>query len=78
MTPVTFYTKNNCPQCKATKMILEAKKIEYTERNIDENDGYRLEAQATGFFDAPIIVPSPDSGIKSWSWFKPDELKKLI
>ena len=50
MTPVTFYTKNNCPQCKATKMILEAKKIEYTERNIDENDGYRLEAQATGFF----------------------------
>lgn len=78
MTPVTFYTKNNCPQCKGTKMLLESKNIKYTERNIDENEGYRLEAQATGFFDAPIIVPDPDSGIESWCGFKPDELKKLI
>ena len=78
MTPVTFYTKNNCPQCKGAKMLLESKKIEYTERNIDEDEGYRLAAQATGFFNVPIIVPDPDSGIGSWCGFKPDELKKLI
>ena len=78
MTPVTLYTNNDCPQCRATKMFLNSKKIKYTERNIDENEGYRLEAQATGLFYVPIIVPDPDSGIKSWSGLKPDELKKLI
>ena len=78
MTPVTLYTKNDCPRCMGTKMFLKSKKIKYTERNIDENDGYRLEAQATGFLNVPIIVPEPESGIKSWSGFEPDELKKLI
>lgn len=78
MNETLIYTKTNDAQSMGTKMFLDARKIAYTERNIDDNEGYQLEAQATGFSSVPIIIPATSYNIAPWSGFKPEKLTGLI
>lgn len=42
MTPnITIYTKNNCPNCTAAKLLLKAKGLTYLEANIEFNPALR-------------------------------------
>ena len=34
---ITIYTKNNCPQCKMAKKIMDRSGVAYDEINIDTN-----------------------------------------
>lgn len=68
-----LYTKNNCAQCKMTKLHLANLGItDYTELNVDENEAYMQEAKATGYKSMPIVVVD---GRVVASGFQPDKLE---
>ena len=70
-----IYTKNNCAQCKMTKLHLANLGItDYTERNTDTNERYLEQAKATGFTSMPIVVVD---GRVIASGFQPDRLNAL-
>lgn len=37
MSKVTIYTSNTCPHCKAAKNYLNENKIDFEEKNVDED-----------------------------------------
>ena len=69
-----IYTKDNCAQCKMTKLHLTNLGISYTERNVTENERYLEQAKATGFTSMPIVVVD---GRVIASGFQPDRLNEL-
>lgn len=69
-----LYTKNNCAQCKMTKLHLTNLGISYTELNVDENEAYMEHAKATGYKSMPIVVLN---GEVVASGFQPDKLNGL-
>lgn len=70
-----LYTKNNCAQCKMTKLHLTNLGItDYTELNVDENERYLEQAKATGYKSMPIVVVD---GRVVASGFQPDRLNVL-
>jgi len=69
-----IYTKDNCAQCKVTKLHLTNLGLTYTERNTDTNLDYLAEAKATGYTSMPIVVVD---GRVIASGFQPDRLNEL-
>ena len=70
-----IYTKNNCAQCKMTKLHLTNLGItDYIERNVTENERYLEQAKATGYTSMPIVVVD---GRVIASGFQPDKLNEL-
>ena len=70
-----IYTKDNCAQCKMTKLHLANLGItDYTERNTDTNERYLEQAKATGYTSMPIVVVD---GRVIASGFQPDKLDEL-
>lgn len=69
-----IYTKNNCAQCKMTKLHLTNLGISYTELNVDDNERYLEQAKATGYKSMPIVVLD---GRVIASGFQPDALNGL-
>ena len=69
-----IYTKNNCAQCKMTKLHLKNLDIGYTERNVETNERYMEQAKATGYTSMPIVVVD---GRVIASGFQPDKLNEL-
>lgn len=70
-----LYTKNNCAQCKMTKLHLTNLDIGYTERNVETNERYMEQAKATGYTSMPIVVLN---GEVVASGFQPDKLNGLV
>lgn len=52
---VEIYTTVACPNCRVLKAMLEAAKIPFVERNIDD-DEWRLKGYMIGRFTAPFVV----------------------
>ena len=71
---ITIYSKDNCAQCRMTKIHLTNLGLNYTERNTDTNADYLAEAKATGYTSMPIVVLN---GRVIASGFQPDKLDEL-
>ncbi len=69
-----LYTKNNCAQCRFTKIHMVNMGVIFEERNVDEDDAYMQEALDTGFKSMPIVVLN---GEVVASGFQPDRLNEL-
>ena len=69
-----IYTKNNCAQCRFTKLHMQNMGVTYDERNVDENEAYMQEAIDTGYKSMPIVVLN---GEVVASGFQPDKLNEL-
>lgn len=75
MSKITVYTKNNCPQCDMTKMVLEGEEIEFTSINVEEDDqALAYVKDELGFNATPVIVAE---GVEPFSGFQPNKLKEL-
>ena len=69
-----LYTKNNCAQCRFTKIHMANMDVSFEERNVDENEAYMQEALDTGYKSMPIVVLN---GEVVASGFQPDKLNGL-
>ncbi|MEK4581835.1 glutaredoxin family protein [Bacillus sp. FSL R12-0074] len=56
-TKIIMYTKTDCPNCKRAKHFLgfAPVEIELEERNIEENDIYKAEAEGLGIMSLPAF-----------------------
>ncbi|EEU30175.1 glutaredoxin [Limosilactobacillus coleohominis 101-4-CHN] len=71
---VTVFSKNNCVQCKMTKMFLKQHNVSFVEHNIDEQPEFIERLKADGFRATPVVkLPNGDA----FSGFRPDMLKQL-
>ena len=71
---VTVFSKNNCVQCKMTKMFLKQHNVRFVEHNIDEHPEFVDSLKADGFRATPVVkLPNGDA----FSGFRPDMLKQL-
>lgn len=77
MDPVILYVKNNCVACDATKRRLLKLKVPYRPVNMDEDSAALAAVKRMGFKEAPVVFPPESSGLKAWSGYRPDLLKKL-
>lgn len=75
MTPITLYTKNNCPQCVMTKKFLADKNVSFSEINIDVEPQYVDSLRSQGFQSVPVITTA-DKNITIVG-FRPDQLRSL-
>lgn len=75
MKKVTVYTKNDCPQCKMTKRVLNEEEIEYEEFNVEE-DKEKMEyvREVLGFTSIPVVVIE---GEEPFTGFRPDKLHEI-
>jgi len=55
-TNVIVYSSSNCHYCKQVKGFLEARGVNYEERNIDTDDKYAEELWNTGMRSVPVTV----------------------
>ena len=69
-----LYTKNNCAQCRFTKLHMANMGVTYEERNVDDNEAYMQEALDTGYKSMPIVVVN---GRVIAAGFQPDKLNEL-
>lgn len=70
---VKVYSKDACPQCKATIRTLNKNGIEFEEVNTSHDEQAREEALQTGELSAPVLVWSDGT---VWSGFRPDKIKE--
>ena len=61
MTDLVVYTMTGCPHCAAVKEFLEDRGIEYTERNVLEDDTALQELRELGFNGTPVTVKGDGS-----------------
>ncbi|PEI73860.1 glutaredoxin domain-containing protein [Bacillus toyonensis] len=56
-TKIVMFTKNDCPNCKRAKHFLgfAPVEIELEERNIEENEIYKVEAEDLGLMSLPAF-----------------------
>ena len=71
---ITFFSKNNCMQCKMTKKLLDKEGADYQEINIDERPEMIDYVKDLGFSAAPVIK----AGDIIFSGFQPAKLKEII
>lgn len=71
---ITLYTRNNCMPCKMTKNILSENKVDFTVKNVDEDNDNLVAAQSTGFTSLPIVL---QDDVVIASGFQPEKLKPL-
>lgn len=71
---ITIYTKDNCPQCAATKRQFDKSGVQYNEINLDTNPEAVEQLKAMGYRAAPVVF----SGLNHWSGFRPELIKSAI
>jgi len=66
MEKVIIYSTTTCPYCKLLKDYLEEKKIDYTEKLVDQDDVVKEEMLEVsgGFLGVPFVVIVKDGGSK--------------
>ena len=66
MEKVIIYSTTTCPYCKLLKDYLEEKKIDYTEKLVDQDDVAKEEMLEVsgGFLGVPFVVIVKDGGSK--------------
>ncbi len=66
MKKVIIYSTTTCPYCKSLKDYLEEKKIDFTERLVDQDDEAKEEMldASGGFLGVPFLVIVKDNDSK--------------
>ena len=71
MSSITVYSAPRCTQCRATKMHLKRRGLEYNEIDISENPESKKYIQDKGFVQVPVV----DMGNGDlFSGFRPDRI----
>lgn len=73
---VIVYTKELCPQCNMTKKLMKNLNVDFKEISLTEDPDVLQKIKSLGYMQAPVV--SVDNFEKSWSGFKPDEIKGLV
>lgn len=73
MPDITLYSKKNCQGCRLTRMKLDKLGVEYTYRDVTEDETAFAEVQALGYQALPVVV----AGDQHWSGYSPDRLNAL-
>jgi glutaredoxin-like protein NrdH len=72
---ITVYTKPQCDPCRATKIILDNKKVSYRIIDVTEDlDAYRFITDELGYRQTPVVYVDEDT---HWSGFQINALNKL-
>lgn len=72
---VTVFSKNDCMQCRMTKMFLKQHNVSFVEHNLDAEPQYAAGLKKDGFMATPVVkLPNGDA----FSGFRPDRLKQLV
>ncbi|SDZ16137.1 glutaredoxin-like protein NrdH [Evansella caseinilytica] len=75
MGKVTVYTKNGCPQCDMTKVVLTGEGIAFETCNIEEDQkAYDYIVNTLNLRQMPVVVAD---GLEPFTGFQPDKLKEL-
>lgn len=69
---VTVYTKDNCPQCRATTQYMDKVGVSYETKDATEHIDY---IHSLGFSSAPVVETEK---FPAWSGFKPDNINALV
>lgn len=71
---IIVYSKNNCSQCRMTKIFLNRKGIEFIEINLDEQPSELVTVKEMGFSSLPVVViPNHEP----FFGFRPDVLEDI-
>ena len=75
---ITVFSQPNCQPCIATKRWLSKREIDFTERDISQDEDARTDAIDMGFTSTPIItVRNANGGLEDcWSGLNPSKLKE--
>ena len=76
---ITVYSANNCMQCRFTKEMLEREGVEFSEKNVDDNESYREVVRQLGFQTVPVTTLRNNEGklVRVVSGFDPPGLGAL-
>jgi len=75
MSKVTVYTKNGCPQCDMTKVVLNGEGIEFETFNVEEDENaYDYVVNTLNLRQMPVVVVE---GQEPFTGFQPDKLKAI-
>ena len=69
---VTVYTRDNCQACKATKILLNRYRVEYTEVNVENNLDLAQQLVDEGYRAMPIVKTE----LEEWSGHRPHRIEK--
>ena len=63
---VTIYSTTTCPYCKMLKNYLSEKKVDFTEKLVDQDEAAKNEMleDSGGFLGVPFTVITKDDGSK--------------
>lgn len=70
---ITVYTKPSCVQCTATYRALDSQGIEYSIKDLSEDQAALETVKELGYMQAPVVVTDEDH----WSGFRPDKIAEL-
>jgi glutaredoxin-like protein NrdH len=73
MYEIKVYTKENCPQCKMTKKVLDDLGIKYVEIDVEDNEIALEHLSDMGFQSLPVV----EFGNEAFSGFQPNKLEEL-
>ncbi|QQZ08485.1 glutaredoxin domain-containing protein [Heyndrickxia vini] len=75
MSKVTVYTKNGCPQCDMTKVVLNGEGIEFETFNVEEDENaFDYVVNTLNLRQMPVVIVE---GQEPFTGFQPDKLKAL-
>lgn len=79
MAKVLVYTKNGCPQCDMTKMVLNGEGIKFDMINIQDDtdegrEGYRVVTEELKLTSMPVVIVE---GQEPFTGFQPEKLKAI-
>lgn len=76
---VEVYSKDDCIQCDATKIMLVEGGVLFVETNMTADSAAVERVKALGFLQAPVIIVTNEHGATtdSWSGFRPEKIATL-
>ncbi|RTZ53876.1 glutaredoxin family protein [Bacillus sp. SAJ1] len=75
MSKVTVYTKNGCPQCEMTKVVLNGEGIEYDVFNVEEDqEAFDYVVNTLELRQMPVVLVE---GQEPFTGFQPEKLKAI-
>lgn len=75
---ITLYSKNNCPQCKMLKKLLDNKNIEINKIiNLDTNPDVAMFLKEKGVMSVPFLEGVYNNEVIEIRGFRPELVKKM-
>ncbi len=71
---VTVYSKKPCPQCDATKRVLDSMGVKYREVRVDLDESALATVKSLGYQQAPVVYVDEKN---HWSGLDPVRLATL-